>query len=157
MTQKIWMTKYTSLNDIHKKIKEEVEQEYLESQADILTELDGLLKNLHCQVLDGKSNSPEFYDMADHFLQRAMTISDPALTVRYVNLALTEWNLPFNPVNLPSFDRFHEIYGLYIEGKSDTKTDITNITSATNSDPKWLTLVVWSIIAGVCFVTFMKG
>jgi hypothetical protein len=61
--------------------------------------------------IDNLGPHDEFIKLADNFLGKAMRLSDPSLTIAYVNIALCEYNLPFQPTELNNFDMFHQRYG----------------------------------------------
>jgi len=56
----------------------------------------------------------EFHAMADHFFQYMMDNFETELVVMGARIALTTYNLPFQPTKLKNFDQFHQRYGKYI-------------------------------------------
>ena len=53
-------------------------------------------------------------NQADYFFRFMMDNFPTELVVMGAKVALTQYNLPFDPSALPSFDEFHEKYGKYI-------------------------------------------
>jgi hypothetical protein len=68
---------------------------------------------LKAQV-DGKPVNQEFHDMADHFFGYMMKNFETELVVMGARIALTTYNLPFQPTKLKNFDEFHQRFGKYI-------------------------------------------
>jgi hypothetical protein len=60
--------------------------------------------------IDGK----EFHVMADNFFRYMMDNFETELVVMGARIALTTYNLPFQPTKLKNFDEFHQRYGKYI-------------------------------------------
>jgi hypothetical protein len=60
--------------------------------------------------IDGK----EFHAMADNFFRYMMDNFETELVVMGARIALTTYNLPFQPTKLKNFDEFHQRYGKYI-------------------------------------------
>jgi len=60
--------------------------------------------------IDGK----EFHSMADNFFRYMMDNFETELVVMGARIALTTYNLPFQPTKLKNFDEFHQRYGKYI-------------------------------------------
>jgi hypothetical protein len=56
----------------------------------------------------------EFHVMADNFFQYMMDNFETELVVMGARIALTTYNLPFQPTKLKNFDQFHQRYGKYI-------------------------------------------
>ena len=56
----------------------------------------------------------EFHAMADHFFAYMMKNFETELVVMGARIALTTYNLPFQPTKLKNFDEFHQRYGKYI-------------------------------------------
>jgi hypothetical protein len=56
----------------------------------------------------------EFHVMADNFFQYMMDNFETELVVMGARIALTTYNLPFQPTKLRNFDAFHQKYGKYI-------------------------------------------
>jgi hypothetical protein len=56
----------------------------------------------------------EFHAMADNFFQYMMDNFETELVVMGARIALTTYNLPFQPTKLKNFDQFHQRYGKYI-------------------------------------------
>jgi hypothetical protein len=56
----------------------------------------------------------EFHGMADNFFQYMMDNFETELVVMGARIALTTYNLPFQPTKLKNFDQFHQRYGKYI-------------------------------------------
>ena len=56
----------------------------------------------------------EFHGMADHFFAYMMKNFETELVVMGARIALTTYNLPFQPTKLKNFDEFHQRYGKYI-------------------------------------------
>ena len=56
----------------------------------------------------------EFHEMADNFFAYMMKNFETELVVMGARIALTTYNLPFQPTKLKNFDEFHQRYGKYI-------------------------------------------
>ena len=56
----------------------------------------------------------EFHAMADNFFGYMMKNFETELVVMGARIALTTYNLPFQPTKLKNFDQFHQKYGKYI-------------------------------------------
>jgi len=56
----------------------------------------------------------EFHKMSDNFFRYAMDNFETELVVMGARIALTTYNLPFQPTKLKNFDEFHQRYGKYI-------------------------------------------
>ena len=61
-----------------------------------------------------KVKDSEFHGMADHFFAYMMKNFETELVVMGARIALTTYNLPFQPTKLKNFDEFHQRYGKYI-------------------------------------------
>jgi len=61
-----------------------------------------------------KVKDSEFHAMADHFFAYMMKNFETELVVMGARIALTTYNLPFQPTKLKNFDEFHQRYGKYI-------------------------------------------
>jgi hypothetical protein len=68
---------------------------------------------LKAQVAD-KPADKEFHEMADNFFGYMMKNFETELVVMGARIALTTYNLPFQPTKLKNFDEFHQRYGKYI-------------------------------------------
>ena len=56
----------------------------------------------------------EFHAMSDNFFAYMMKNFEVELVVMGARIALTTYNLPFQPTKLKNFDEFHQRYGKYI-------------------------------------------
>ena len=56
----------------------------------------------------------EFHNMSDNFLGYMMKNFETELVVMGARIALTTYDLPFQPTKLKNFDEFHQKYGKYI-------------------------------------------
>jgi hypothetical protein len=56
----------------------------------------------------------EFHAMSDNFFRFMMDNFETELVVMGARIALTTYNLPFQPTKLKNFDEFHQRYGKYI-------------------------------------------
>jgi hypothetical protein len=56
----------------------------------------------------------EFHTMSDNFFGYMMDNFETELVVMGARIALTTYNLPFQPTKLKNFDKFHQKYGKYI-------------------------------------------
>jgi hypothetical protein len=66
-------------------------------------------------ALDNKKVSDkEFHSMADQFFAYMMKNFETEIVVMGARIALTTYNLPFQPTKLKNFDEFHQRYGKYI-------------------------------------------
>jgi hypothetical protein len=61
-----------------------------------------------------KVSDKEFHSMADNFFAYMMKNFETELVVMGARIALTTYNLPFQPTKLKNFDEFHQRYGKYI-------------------------------------------
>jgi len=61
-----------------------------------------------------KVKDSEFHAMADNFFGYMMKNFETELVVMGARIALTTYNLPFQPTKLKNFDEFHQRYGKYI-------------------------------------------
>jgi hypothetical protein len=68
---------------------------------------------LKAQV-EGKTVDKEFHEMADNFFGYMMKNFETELVVMGARIALTTYNLPFQPTKLKNFDEFHQRFGKYI-------------------------------------------
>ena len=66
------------------------------------------------QAVEKKVPDKEFHEMADNFFGYAMENFETELVVMAARIALTTYNLPFQPTKLKNFDEFHQRYGKYI-------------------------------------------
>jgi hypothetical protein len=65
-------------------------------------------------AIERKVSDKQFHDMSDHFFAYMMDNFETELVVMGARIALTVYNLPFQPTKLKNFDRFHNKYGKYI-------------------------------------------
>jgi hypothetical protein len=65
-------------------------------------------------AVEKKVSDKEFHTMADHFFAYMMKNFETELVVMGARIALTVYNLPFQPTKLKNFDDFHKKYGKYI-------------------------------------------
>jgi hypothetical protein len=65
-------------------------------------------------AVENKVESKKFHEMADNFLGYMMKNFETELTVMGARIALTTYNLPFQPTKLKNFDEFHQRFGKYI-------------------------------------------
>ena len=56
----------------------------------------------------------EFHTMSDNFFRYMMDNFETEIVVMGARIALTTYNLPFQPTKLKNFDEFHQRYGKYI-------------------------------------------
>mgnify|MGYP003636512682 CR=1 FL=1 len=56
----------------------------------------------------------QFHEMSDNFFGFMMTNFETELVVMGARIALTTYNLPFQPTKLKNFDTFHQRFGKYI-------------------------------------------
>jgi len=68
------------------------------------------LKDAHANGADEKA----FNGMADNFFRFMMDNFETEIVVMGARVALTTYDLPFQPSKLKNFDEFHERYGKYI-------------------------------------------
>jgi hypothetical protein len=64
--------------------------------------------------VDAKIADKQFHEMADCFFAYMMKNFETELVVMGARIALTTYNLPFQPTKLKNFDEFHKRYGKYI-------------------------------------------
>ena len=64
--------------------------------------------------IDNKGADKEFHNMADNFFAFMMKNFETEIVVMGARIALTTYNLPFQPTKLKNFDEFHQRYGKYI-------------------------------------------
>jgi hypothetical protein len=81
--------------------------------ATLIEELDKELIAMK-ELVDNLGSSDELHRMADNFINKAMRLSDPSVTIAYVRIALTEYRLPFEPTKLKSFEQFHRLHSSQI-------------------------------------------
>jgi hypothetical protein len=65
-------------------------------------------------AVEKKTSDKEFHTMADYFFAYMMKNFETELVVMGARIALTVYNLPFQPTKLKNFDEFHKKYGKYI-------------------------------------------
>ena len=65
-------------------------------------------------AVDNKIGDKEFHAMADNFFAFMMKNFETELVVMGARIALTTYNLPFQPTKLKHFDEFHQRFGKYI-------------------------------------------
>jgi hypothetical protein len=65
-------------------------------------------------AIERKVDDKKFHEMADNFFAYMMKNFETELVVMGARIALTTYNLPFQPTKLKNFDEFHQRYGKYI-------------------------------------------
>jgi hypothetical protein len=65
-------------------------------------------------AIEKKVPDKQFHEMADYFFKYMMQNFETELVVMGARIALTTYNLPFQPTKLKNFDEFHNRYGKYI-------------------------------------------
>lgn len=65
-------------------------------------------------AVEKKVDDKKFHEMADNFFAYMMKNFETELVVMGARIALTTYNLPFQPTKLKNFDEFHKRYGKYI-------------------------------------------
>jgi len=65
-------------------------------------------------AIERKVADKVFHEMADNFFAYMMKNFETELVVMGARIALTTYNLPFQPTKLKNFDEFHQRYGKYI-------------------------------------------
>jgi len=65
-------------------------------------------------AVEKKVADKDFHTMADYFFAYMMKNFETELVVMGARIALTVYNLPFQPTKLKNFDEFHKKYGKYI-------------------------------------------
>jgi len=65
-------------------------------------------------AVETKTADKDFHAMADNFFGYMMKNFETELVVMGARIALTTYNLPFQPSKLKNFDEFHNRYGKYI-------------------------------------------
>lgn len=65
-------------------------------------------------AIEKKVSDKQFHEMADNFFAYMMKNFETELVVMGARIALTTYNLPFQPTKLKNFDMFHQKYGKYI-------------------------------------------
>lgn len=65
-------------------------------------------------AVENKVESKTFHEMSDNFLAYMMKNFETELTVMGARIALTTYDLPFQPTKLKNFDEFHQRFGKYI-------------------------------------------
>ena len=65
-------------------------------------------------AVENKVADKEFHAMSDNFFGYMMKNFETELVVMGARIALTTYNLPFQPTKLKNFDEFHKRYGRYI-------------------------------------------
>ncbi len=65
-------------------------------------------------AIERKIADKDFHAMSDNFFRFMMDNFETELVVMGARIALTTYNLPFQPTKLKNFDEFHQRYGKYI-------------------------------------------
>ena len=65
-------------------------------------------------AVDKQTDSKKFHEMADNFFAFMMKNFETELVVMGARIALTTYNLPFQPTKLKNFDEIHSRFGKYI-------------------------------------------
>jgi hypothetical protein len=65
-------------------------------------------------AIEKKVPDKQFHEMADNFFKYMMQNFETEIVVMGARIALTTYNLPFQPTKLKNFDEFHNRYGKYI-------------------------------------------
>jgi hypothetical protein len=65
-------------------------------------------------AIEKKVDDKKFHEMSDNFFAYMMKNFETELVVMGARIALTVYNLPFQPTKLKNFDDFHRKYGKYI-------------------------------------------
>ena len=65
-------------------------------------------------AVEKKISDKDFHTMSDYFFAYMMKNFETELVVMGARIALTVYNLPFQPTKLKNFDEFHRKYGKYI-------------------------------------------
>lgn len=65
-------------------------------------------------AVEAKMDMKDFHEMADNFFAYMMKNFETELVVMGARIALTTYNLPFQPTKLKNFDEFHQRFGKYI-------------------------------------------
>ena len=65
-------------------------------------------------AVEKKIDDKKFHEMSDNFFAYMMKNFETELVVMGARIALTTYNLPFQPTKLKNFDEFHQRYGKYI-------------------------------------------
>ena len=66
------------------------------------------------QAVESRVPDKKFHEMADFFFEYMMHNFETELVVLGARVALTTFNLPFQPTKLKNFDAFHNRFGKYI-------------------------------------------
>jgi len=66
------------------------------------------------EAVDKKIPDKDFHSMSDYFFAYMMKNFEVELVVMGARIALTVYNLPFQPTKLKNFDEFHKKFGKYI-------------------------------------------
>jgi hypothetical protein len=65
-------------------------------------------------AVENKVEDKKFHEMSDNFFRYMMDNFETELVVMGARIALTTYNLPFQPTKMKNFDEFHARYGKYI-------------------------------------------
>ena len=65
-------------------------------------------------AVEAKVDQKKFHEMSDNFFAYMMKNFETELVVMGARIALTTYNLPFQPTKLKNFDEFHNKFGKYI-------------------------------------------
>jgi hypothetical protein len=76
------------------------------------------LKDAHEKLSKGK-DAGKWHEMADNFFGYMMANFTTEVTVMGARVALTQFNLPFVPGKLKTFDEFHKRFGKYVIAASN--------------------------------------
>ena len=66
------------------------------------------------EAITKKIDNNKFHEMSDNFFSYMMKNFETELVVMGSRIAMTTYDLPFQPTKLKSFDEFHKRYGKYI-------------------------------------------
>ena len=79
--------------------------------------MSSLVISMCYELKDAVKDKPvdkEFHEMSDNFFGYMMKNFETELVVMGARIALTTYNLPFQPTKLKNFDEFHQRFGKYI-------------------------------------------
>tara|TARA_Y200000002_G_C22630031_1_gene642071 strand:+ start:292 stop:1377 length:1086 start_codon:yes stop_codon:yes gene_type:complete len=97
--------------DVLKGKVKEVSIDQVSAQYSLTISMCYELKDAHDKA---KGKLADWYKMADNFFRFMMDNFETELVVMGVKVALTNYQLPFDPSKLKSFDEFHKKYGKYV-------------------------------------------
>lgn len=92
----------------------ELKTKEISAMYSLVTSLCYELQDAHKKLTAAGDKTGKWHDMADNFFKFSMNNFGTEIVVMGARVALTQFNLPFVPGKLRSFDEFHKRFGKYI-------------------------------------------